>query len=146
VAHALASAVLVVLGLYVRLAIGETVVFQKIDRRQRAKVPMLNVLRDHSMMVVVGTLVSLTAFVLFYLMTVFVLSWGTSALGYRRETFLAIQLVGVLFFALMIPLAAVLAERGRRRTLMWVNVVVFAFGLVMGPLFEAGTVEPCWRW
>jgi metabolite-proton symporter len=134
----LASAVLVVLGLYVRLAIGETAVFQRVDRRQRARVPMLNVLRDHSLTVVLGTLVSLTAFVLFYLMTVFALSWGTSALGYMRETFLAIQLFGVLFFALTIPLAARLAERGRRHTLMWVNVGVFAFGLVMGPLFEAG--------
>ena len=53
---------------------------------------------------------SLTTFVIFYLMTVFALSWGTRALGYKREQFLLIQLFGILFFALTIPLSAVLAE------------------------------------
>ena len=135
----LASAVLVALGLYVRLAITETPVFQKVGERQRVKVPMLTVFKDHPSTVLMGTLVSLTAFVSFYLMTVFALSWGTSALGFSREAFLGIQLFGILFFALTIPLAAVFAERGRRRTLIAVNVIVFAFGLIMGPLFGAGT-------
>ena len=59
------------------------------------------------------------------------LSWATTALKYSRETFLLIQLLGVLFFALTIPIAAVLAERGRRVTLIWVSVGIFLFGLVM---------------
>ena len=62
---------------------------------------------------------SLATFVLFYLMTVFALTWGTTALGYTRQQFLLIQLFGILFFALTIPLSAVLADRhGRRRTLL----------------------------
>ena len=137
----LASAVLIVVGLYVRLTITETPVFQEaINRRERVKVPMLAVFRDHPRALVVGILVSITTFVIFYLMTVFALSWGTRALGYRREQFLLIQLFGILFFALTIPLSAVLAERGRRRMLMWVNVAIFVFGLAMAPMFEAGTV------
>jgi metabolite-proton symporter len=136
----LASAVLIAVGLYVRLTITETPVFQEaINRRERVKVPMLVVFRDHPRTLVVGILVSLTTFVIFYLMTVFALSWGTRALGYRREQFLLIQLFGILFFALTIPWSAVLAERGRRRMLMWVNVAIFAFGLVMAPMFDAGT-------
>jgi metabolite-proton symporter len=134
----LASAALVLVGLYVRLTITETPVFRNALTR-REKVPMLVVFRDHSWTLLTGILVSLTAFVLFYLMTVFALSWGTSALGYSREKFLVIQLFGMLFFGLTIPLAAVLAERGRRRMLMWVNVAIFAFGLVMAPMFGAGT-------
>ena len=55
-------------------------------------------------------------------MTVFALSWGTTALGYSREKFLVMQLFGIVFFALTIPLSAMLAERGRRRTLLWVTV------------------------
>ena len=54
-------------------------------------------------------------------MTVFTLSWGTSALGYTREQFLLMQLFGVVFFALTIPISAMLAERGRRRTLIGVD-------------------------
>jgi metabolite-proton symporter len=135
----LASAVLVVVGLYVRLTIGETPVFREaIDRRERVKVPMLTVCRNHPGTLVVGVLVSLTTFVIFYLMTVFALSWGTSALGYKREQFLLIQLFGILFFALTIPWSATLAERGRRPMLMGVHAAIFAFGLLMPPMFEAG--------
>jgi metabolite-proton symporter len=137
----LASAALVIVGLYVRLTITETPLFRDaVSRRQRVKVPMLVVFRDHLGTLVVGTMVSLTVFVLFYLMTVFALSWGTSALGFSREQFLVIQLSGMVCFALTIPLAAVLAERARRATLMAVTVAIAAFSLVMAPLFEAGTV------
>jgi MFS family permease len=44
------------------------------------------------------------------------------------------------FFAITIPISARLAERGRRRTLMWVTAAIGAFGLIMAPLFAAGTV------
>jgi metabolite-proton symporter len=137
----LASAVLVLVGLYVRLTITETPLFRDaITRRERVKVPMLVVFRDHLGTLVIGTMASLTTFVLFYLMTVFALSWGTSALGYNRDQFLIIQLFGILFFALTIPLSAKLAERGRRSTLMWVTAAIAAFSLVMAPIFEAGTI------
>ena len=136
----LASSVLVGVGLYVRLTITETPVFREaIERSGRVEVPMVAVLRDHFGTLCLGVLVSLTAFVIFYLMTVFTLSWGTSALGYSREKFLVMQLFAILFFALFTPISALLAERGRRRMLMWVNVGIFAFGLVLAPLFVAGT-------
>ena len=98
------------------------------------------VLRDHGRIVVIGTLVSLATFVLFYLMTVFTLSWGTSALGFTREQFLIIQLFGILFFGATIPLGAIWAERGRRRMLIRVTVAIGAFGFVMAPLLAAGTI------
>jgi MFS family permease len=82
---------------------------------------------------------SLATFVLFYLMTVFALAWGTTALGYGRESFLLMQLFGIVFFALTIPVSAILAERGRRRTLIWVTAAIGVFGLVMAPMFAAGT-------
>jgi MFS family permease len=100
---------------------------------------MLVVFREYPKAVLVGTLVSLSTFVLFYLMTVFALSWGTTALGYSRERFLVIQLFGIVLFALTIPIGGLLAERGRRVTLLWVTVAIAAFGLVMAPLFLAGT-------
>jgi metabolite-proton symporter len=136
----LASAVLVLLGLYVRLTITETPVFSDaIARRERVRVPMVAVLTDHTATLVLGVLVALSAFVIFYLMTVFALSWGTTALGYSREQFLLIQLVGILFFALTIPIAARLAERGRRSMLMWVNAAIAVFGIAFAPLFGGGT-------
>jgi metabolite-proton symporter len=137
----LASAALVVVGLYVRLTITETPVFRDaLHRREPVKVPMVAVFQNHFRTLVVGVLASLATFVLFYLMTVFALSWGTTALGYRRDTFLLLQLVGIVCFALTIPLSAILAERGRRATLLGVSIAIAVFGLVMAPLLTAGTV------
>jgi metabolite-proton symporter len=137
----LASAALVLVGLYVRLTITETPVFRDaLSRQERVRVPMLEVFRHYPKALVIGTLVSLATFVLFYLMTVFALSWGTTVLGYSREKFLVMQLLGIVLFALTIPLSAVLAERGRRRTLLWVTSAIGVFGLLMAPLFLAGTL------
>ncbi len=85
----LASAVLVAVGFYVRLTISETPVFKKaLESGKQEKVPLVSVFRNHSKALFAGTLLCLATFVLFYLMTVFALSWGTSALGFPREKFL----------------------------------------------------------
>ncbi|MGC4081914.1 MAG: MFS transporter [Vicinamibacterales bacterium] len=137
----LASAVLVIVGLYVRLTITETPVFQKVQREERAKVPALTVLKDHGGTLVAGTLTGITTFVLFYLMTVFTLSWGTTALHFTRDRFLVFQLLGVVCFGLTIPVSAMIAERrGRRATMIWVTIAIGLFGLVLGPIFQAGTL------
>jgi len=137
----LASAALVLVGLYVRLTISETPVFREaLIREERVKLPMKVVFRDHLGTVLKGILVSLATFVLFYLMTVFALSWGTTALHYERATFLIIQLIGIVFFAITIPISALIAERGRRRALLWVSIAIGAFGLVLAPMLSAGIV------
>jgi metabolite-proton symporter len=137
----LASALLVIVGLYVRLTITETPVFREaVTRSERVKLPMAVVFRDHPRTLLAGTLIALATFVLFYLMTVFALSWGTTALGYSRQQFLVIQLFGILFFALTIPLSAVLADRyGRRLTLLWVTAAIAVFGFLLAPLMLSGT-------
>jgi len=135
----LASSALVAVGLYVRLTITETPAFQKIQHEDRERVPVVTVLRDHLGTLVAGTAAGVTTFVLFYLMTVFTLSWGTTALHFTRDRFLIIQLFGVVCFGLTIPLSAKIAERGRRATMIWVTVAIGLFGLILGPLFRAGT-------
>jgi metabolite-proton symporter len=137
----LASAVLVGVGLYIRLKITETPDFQKVlDSKARVKVPVVTVMRDHRRALVLGTFIALATFVIFYLMTVFALSWGTAQLGYTRQQFLLLQLFAVLFFALTIPLSALLADRrGRRTAMMLVSGAIALFGLLYGPLFGAGS-------
>lgn len=135
----LASAVLVFVGLYVRGTIRETPVFRRsFENGEQVKAPMLTVFRSHGRVLLAGVLLSTCTFVIFYLMSVFTLSWGTSALGYKRQTFLLIQLVGVCTFALAIPISALFAERGRRRAMILATVLTGCFGLVMAPLFVSG--------
>jgi metabolite-proton symporter len=138
----LASAILVLVGLYVRLKITETPEFQKVlDKNERVKIPVVAVFSEHGRELVLGTVIALATFVLFYLMTVFTLSWGTSALGYSRPQFLTLQLFAVLFFALTIPVSALLADRyGRRLTMILVSAAIGLFGLLLAPLFGSGNM------
>ena len=103
----LASAVLVAIGFYVRLTISETPVFKRaLESGHQEKVPLVTVFRNHARALFAGMLLCLATFVLFYLMTVFALSWGTTALGFPREKFLIMQLADISFFALTIPISA----------------------------------------
>ncbi|OFW36298.1 MAG: MFS transporter, partial [Acidobacteria bacterium RIFCSPLOWO2_12_FULL_67_14b] len=137
----LASASLVLIGLYVRLSITETPIFAEALKKDQARVrlPIFVVLRDHPLTVLRGILISVVAYALFYLMSVFSLSHGTSKLGYSRDEFLVMQLFAILFFAATIPIAGILAESGRRRAMIWMVAGAIVFGLVMPALFESGT-------
>jgi metabolite-proton symporter len=136
----LASAVLVLVGLWVRLRITETPDFQKtLDKGERVRLPMLSVLREHPRALLSGTFALVATFVLFYLMTVFTLGWATTKLGYTREQFLLMQMVAVLFFAAWIPVSAMFADRnGRRLAMIVATVAIIVFGLAFGPLLGSG--------
>jgi metabolite-proton symporter len=136
----LASAALVGVGLWVRLSLTETPAFQRaIERAERVRVPIVVVCREHTRTLVLATLAAITTFVVFYLMTVFTLSWGTSRLGFSRQEFLPLQMIGVLFFAATIPLTALAADRiGRWPVLIASSVAAIGFGLLFEPLFSSG--------
>ncbi len=92
-------------------------------------------------MLVLGTIIALATFVLFYLMTVFALSWGTTALGYSRQQFLILQLFAVVFFAITIPVSALLADKyGRRITMILISIAMMLFGLLIAPMFVANSM------
>jgi metabolite-proton symporter len=137
----LASAVLVLIGLWMRLKLHETPAFARaMAHHERVRLPMLTVLIEHPRALIAGTFAALATFVLFYLMTVFALSWATSKLGYSREQFLLLQMVGVLFFAVTIPLSAMFADRrGARLAMILSTLLIIAFGIGFAPLFAAGS-------
>jgi len=136
-----ASALLVLVGLYVRLNIEETPAFKHaLDNNERVRVPVVQVFRQHTSTIIIGTFVALATFVAFYLMTVFTLDWGTKSLHYSRQSFLVMQLIAVLALAAAIPISALIADRiGRRNMLMIAGLIVVFFGLVFAPLFESGS-------
>lgn len=133
----IASALLVFMGLYVRLKISETPAFQKaLDKHERVRVPLVSVFAQHKLPLLLGTVAAVATFVLFYIMTVFSLSWATTKLGYSRNVFLPVQMAGVVFFGLAIPVSAVIADRfGRRWTLIGTTIGIALFGFLVAPLF-----------
>ncbi|PPF68210.1 MFS transporter [Rathayibacter sp. AY1E6] len=143
----LASAVLVIIGLYVRFKLVETPAFQKVvEKGEVAKLPLARVFVTSWRPLILGTFIMLATYVLFYLMTTFTLTYGTSpvdgavpGLGYTRNDFLVMLIVGVVFFGIFTLVSGPLAERfGRRRTLLVVTAAILVFGLLFVPLFSAG--------
>jgi metabolite-proton symporter len=137
----LASAALVFVGLYVRLRLEETPAFKRAaENDECVRVPIIALMHGHGRIVVLSTFAAAATFLIFYLMTVFTLSWAVSKLGYRREDFLILQIVGVFFMALTIPISAVLADRiGRRTMLIVATIGIILFGLILGPLFGSAS-------
>lgn len=77
-------------------------------------------------------------FVIFYLMTVFSLSYATTDLGFSRRGFLIIQLFSILFFLIGIPVSALLADKfGRRKVLILVSTLILLFGFTFSYFLES---------
>ncbi|MET8472130.1 MFS transporter [Streptomyces sp. NPDC006422] len=143
------SAVMVAIGLWVRMRLVEAEVFTKTqETKQVRKLPLATVFRHHWKQLLLGTFAMLATYVLFYLMTTFSLSYGRAAtdaavpgLGYSYTTFVLMLIFGVLFFAAFTLVSGPLADRfGRRRTLAWITAGIFVFGLVWVPLIGLGTL------
>jgi MFS family permease len=135
----LASAVLVLVGLYVRLQLVETPEFRRsLALGETVRVPIARVLTRHARELVLGTLGTVTTFLVFYLMTVFALNWATTGLKFARSDYLLMQMIGVLFFGLTVPISAAIADRiGARTMLILATLAIIAFGFTFAPLFGA---------
>jgi metabolite-proton symporter len=140
----LASSTLVLVGLYVRLRITETAAFRRaLEQNERVRVPVAEVFRAHGRQLLLGTLAAVSTFVVFYLMTVFSLTWGTLKLGWTRDGFLVLQMIGVVFFGIAIPVSAWIADRtGPRTMLAAAALLLTVFGLFYAPLLGGGGTAP----
>lgn len=137
----IASALLVIVGLWIRLQLHETPAFQKVlDKQKEVNIPFTEVMTKHWRTLILGTIAAICTFVVFYLTTVFALNWGTTQLGYSRAEFLQLQLFATLSFAAFIPVSAILAEKfGRRSTSVAVCIAAALFGLVFSRMLESGS-------
>ena len=135
----LVSAVLVAIGLYVRVSLEETPAFKALEQDKRVAVPLTTILRDHLPALVQGSLAIVVCYALFYISTVYALGYGVRALGIPRTTFLGLLCGAIVFMALATPLSAALADRfGRRPVLLVSAVLAIAVGLAMPALMSAG--------
>ncbi|PRB68803.1 MFS transporter [Arthrobacter sp. MYb213] len=159
------SAVMVVIGLWVRLKLVESLSFQKVlNEKKVVKSPFSVTMKHHWRPTLAGTFIMLATYVLFYLMTSFTLTYGTTAssveqgeatakaagktfnaegfvpgLGIERPTFLTMLIIGVVFFGIFTMVSGPLAEKfGRRKFLIWVTIGILIFGLAWTLFFGPG--------
>lgn len=143
------SAIMVVIGLWVRLNLVESLAFEKtVDRGKVKKVPLFAAIKSHWRELLLGTFYMLATYVLFYLMTTFSLSYGRASttaavagLGYDYTTFVLMMIIGVIFFGIFTLVSGPWADKwGRRKTLIWVTLGIIGFGLLWTPMLSSGTL------
>jgi metabolite-proton symporter len=138
----LASSVLVAIGLYVRLRIAETPVFAKVlQQQQQVKSPLKMVLSSQLSKVLLGALSMVVCYALFYITTVFSLSYGTTHLGIARQQFLQMLSVAVLFMAVATPISGWASDQyGRKKVLLVAGFAAFLAGFALQPMLASGHI------
>jgi len=127
----LLSVVLVGSGLFVRLRILESPSFEKLkDARGESRTPLLDVFREHPREVAIGMGMRFAQNVIFYIYTVFVLSYGEKTLGYPRGVMLRGVMIASFIGLFATPFWSHLSDRIGRRPIYLTGVVfslAFAF-------------------
>ena len=138
----LASALLVGLGLWVRLKLTETAAFSAaLEESPPPRVPIADVLRGHLRVTLAGTLGVVACFALYYIATAFALGYGTTTLGYARQAFLEAQLGAILFMAVGIVAAGWLSDMfDPRRVLIFGCLATILVGALLSPLLGGGSM------
>jgi MFS family permease len=112
----LASALLVVFGLLIRLKLEETPVFKAIQAHgEQPKAPIKEVFTKEPRALVAAALARVAPDVLYSLLTVFVAVYATRELGMTTSNVLGAILIGSAFQLLLIPVAGALTDRFNRR-------------------------------
>lgn len=140
----LGSAVLVFLGLWVRLKLTETPEFAaaQADAPPPA-MPLATLLKEHLGAAIAGTFAVVACFAIYYIATAFALGYGTTALKIDRSAFLSVQLGAILFMAFSIVIAGWWADRtSPTRVLAWGCVGTIFMGLIFGPMIGTGALLP----
>lgn len=139
------SAVLVLVGLWVRLSIEETPVFKNAAQRPQAgaRLPILESIKrqPREILLAGGALTLLFAF--FYMGTAYLTSYATSPAGMKlgRVEVLSTGIIASVFVAAATLASGVLSDRfGRKKVIAASCILAVPWSLVLFPILSANTV------
>lgn len=161
------SAVMVIVGLWVRLRLVESESFTRAEKKGVIRrFPLGEAIRRNWWQLILGTFIMLATYVLFYLMTSFTLSFGTKpttaaaqataeaagqpfdaaayvpGLGFGYTDFVIMQIIGVVFFGIFTLLSGPVADAvGRKKLLIWVTALIIVFGFTFS-VFLSPMLDP----
>lgn len=138
----LLSAALVIVGMVIRLTLEESADMQRLMREKKtAKLPILEVLRKHWLVVLLGA-GTLPVIHVTYFKSTFALSWATKTLGYSQSTFLSIIVIALVVQFISQPLGALLTTRIDMRKA--VAIMVLPEFILMPAMFFAVETNVYW--
>jgi metabolite-proton symporter len=138
----LASAALVIVGLYVRLGLSESPVFAEVQKaRGERRMPILDVWRHdaRTVLLAAGSYVGISG--LGYIVIVYFVSYATNQLGLPLTTTLALLLSAAVVFSISIVAFGIWSDRfGRRRIMQWGCAGLVLWSLVFFPLADTKSI------
>jgi MHS family shikimate/dehydroshikimate transporter-like MFS transporter len=136
-----ASALLVAVGLYIRMKIEETPAFTELEERQeRERAPAVEVFKEHpkNMLRAIGMRCSEN--ITFYMLITFTLAYGVKDLGISKNTLLAAIVICATISCFVIPFYGALTDRvGRRRVFLWGALASIVCAIGFFPLLQSGS-------
>ncbi|MBV9066133.1 MAG: MHS family MFS transporter [Methylobacteriaceae bacterium] len=130
----LISAVLVAIGLYIRLKVFETPAFARVkETRREAAVPFIDLWRSHPKNVLLGLGARYIEGVTFNIFGVFTIAYITTALGLPRQTALVGVIIASALMIIMLPICGLLSDRFGRRIVFGIGSLLI--GLLTFPAF-----------
>jgi MFS family permease len=119
----LLSIVLVGIGLYIRLGIMETPIFRAIVAEKRIEArPMTEVIKLNWREIILSALLRLPEQAPFYIFTVFVYTYGVTALKFDRQFLVYAVSVAALISFVAIPLSGHLSDRFGRKPIYMIGI------------------------
>jgi len=144
----LASAVLIVFGLYIRLRIEETPIFQAaLAQAPPPRVPVRNAVAAQWRQILLAAGATSALFAFFYIGVVFVTGYAgrnpkgvpPGVLGFSAQTILTVQIFGAVVYVVLLGLSAAISDRvGRRAVILTANLLGVPIGLTVFPLMDGG--------
>ena len=140
------SIVLVLIGLWIRVKISETPVFQRVmDAQDQARIPVLDVFRHEWRHLLLGAGVMTIQYTLFYTATTYCLAYGTRTLRIPQTTMLTLTMLAVLALAAGTIVSSPLSDRvGRKKVIVTACAASIVWGPAMFPLMNTGNLALIW--
>ncbi|WP_199433678.1 MFS transporter [Qaidamihabitans albus] len=137
----LASAVLLVVGLVIRLSISESPDFQAVkDSGAQERLPIVTVLRKNFKQVLLAAGAFAGNNALGYIFMAYLLSYSTTVLGLDRAMVLTFTVIASTVWLVLTPIACVLCDRyGKRPVLLFGSVGQLAWALALFPLVNTAS-------
>ncbi|PNH78920.1 MFS transporter [Arthrobacter sp. AFG20] len=136
----LASSVMIIIGLYIRLRVLESPAFAKMkEKGEEARVPIFEIVRHHWKPALIGMATTAAPNIPYYIATVFIISYAAKRTGMGGDLMLIGLCIASLVEVFGIPGSAILADRiGRKKVLIGGAVFVAAFAFPFFWLVDSG--------
>lgn len=130
----LASALLIAVGLYIRLNISETPAFNQAKAAEpQVKLPLAEICRKYWKQVLLGGVATMSTGASFNIIVAFGLTYGTQTLGFSRSIMLSVVLASCALCIVLLPVFGALSDRYGRKPIIIAGIVGEA--LVAFPMF-----------